>query len=201
MSYRTPLSDYDFVMHRLLRVSDLDIPGYGDLDTEFTGAVLAEAGKLAEEVLAPLNAVGDKQGCRLENGVVRMPQGHRAALDALREGGWTSLDLPTEYGGQGLPYVMHIAVSEPFVSANMAFDIFLGLTHGAFSAIANHGSEAQKALYLPRLASCEWTGAMDLTEPQCGTDLGLIRTRAEPQADGSYRITGGKREKIKGGLK
>ena len=192
MSYRAPLRDYDFVLHRLLKVSDLDIPGYGDLDPEFTGAVIEEAGKLAEEVLAPLNASGDHEGCRLENGVVRTPEGFRAAFDALRQGGWTTLDCAEEYGGQGLPNLMYTLVSEPFVSSNMAFNTFHGLTHGAYSTIAAHGSADQKALYLPRLASCEWTGTMNLTEPHAGTDLGLIRTRAEPQDDGSYRITGNK---------
>jgi len=192
MTYQTPLTDLDFVLHRLLAVSASDIPGYADLDPSFTRAVLEEAAKLSHDVLAPLNAVGDVQGCRLENGVVRMPEGFQAGFDALRQGGWTALDCATEFGGQGLPYLMHTAVNECFVSANMALNMVQGLTHGAYSAIAAHGSPAQKALYLPKLTSCEWTGTMNLTEPQCGTDLGLIRTKAEPQADGSYRVTGTK---------
>ena len=192
MTYKTPLTDLDFVLHRVLGISQSDIPGYADLDPAFTQAVLDEAAKLSHAVLAPLNAVGDREGCRLENGVVRMPTGFQAAFDALRQGGWTALDCAEEFGGQGLPYLMHTAVNECFVSANMALNMVQGLTHGAYSAIAAHGSAAQKALYLPKLASCAWTGTMNLTEPHCGTDLGLIRTKAEPQADGSYRVTGTK---------
>ncbi len=192
MTYQTPLADFDFLLHRVLKISTQDIPGYADLDPGFTAAILGEAGKLSEQVLAPLNAVGDREGCRLENGVVRTPAGFRAAFDALRDGGWTALDCAPEFGGQGLPSLMHTAINEPFVSANMALNMFLGLTHGAYSAIATHGSAEQKALFLPKLASCQWTGTMNLTEPQCGTDLGLIRTRAEPAADGTWRITGTK---------
>jgi alkylation response protein AidB-like acyl-CoA dehydrogenase len=191
-AYTAPLKDMQFLLHDVLKVSASDIPGYGDLDDGFTAAVLEEAGKVASAVLAPLNAAGDREGCRLENGVVRTPAGFDAAMRAMREGGWTALDAPAEFGGQGLPYLMHTAVNEGFVSANMAFNMYQGLTHGAVSAILAHGTEAQKALYLPKMVSCEWTGTMNLTEPHCGTDLGLMRTRAEPQADGSYRITGQK---------
>ena len=191
MTYRPPLRDYAFLLHQVMRVQQMDIPGYADLDPGFTGAVLEEAGKLAAEVLAPLNAVGDREGCRLENGVVRTPAGFKAAFDALRQGGWTALDCGVEFGGQGLPYLMHTVVNEPFVSANMALNMYMGLTHGAYSAIRVHGTDQQKADYLPKLASCEWTGTMNLTEPQCGTDLGLIRTRAEPAGD-AWAITGTK---------
>ena len=192
MGYRAPLGEIDFVLHQVLRVQDSPVPGYGDLDQGFTRAILEEAGKLSEAVLAPLNAVGDREGCRLEGGKVRLPQGFQAAFDALRQGGWTAIDCDTDHGGQGLPYVLHTAVNETFVSANMALQMYQGLTHGAYSALRAHGTEAQKALYLPKLASCEWTGTMNLTEPHCGTDLGLIRTRAEPEADGSWKITGTK---------
>jgi alkylation response protein AidB-like acyl-CoA dehydrogenase len=192
MTYRTPLQDIDFLLHHVLKVQDQEIPGYADLDQGFTSAILGEAAKLAEEVLAPLNAVGDREGCKLENGRVRVPEGFQAAFDQLRHGGWTAIDCDVEHGGQGLPYIMHTAVNEPFVSANMALNMYQGLTHGAYSALRAHGSAEQKALYLPKLASCEWTGTMNLTEPHCGTDLGLIRTKAEPQEDGSYRITGTK---------
>jgi len=192
MTYTAPVKDMQFLLHQVMGVQALPIPGYADLDEGFTAAVLEEAGKLAHDVLAPLNAVGDKQGCRLENGVVRTPDGFKPAFDALREGGWTALDCATEFGGQGLPYLMGTAVGEVLVSANMAFNMYQGLTHGAYSAINVHGTAAQKAMYLPKLASCEWTGTMNLTEPHCGTDLGLMRTRAEPQADGSYLITGTK---------
>jgi alkylation response protein AidB-like acyl-CoA dehydrogenase len=192
MTYRAPVQDMQFLLHQVLQISTSDIPGYSDLDEGFTAAVLEEAGKIASDVLAPLNAVGDAEGCTLENGVVRTPKGFKAAFDALRGGGWTALDCAPEFGGQGLPYLIHSAVNEALVSANMALNMYQGLTHGAYSAIAVHGSAEQKAMYLPKLASCEWTGTMNLTEPHCGTDLGLMRTRAEPQADGSYKVTGTK---------
>ncbi|MBE0554607.1 MAG: acyl-CoA dehydrogenase C-terminal domain-containing protein [Rhodobacteraceae bacterium] len=191
-SYNAPLKDMQFLLHDVLNIAASDVPGYADLDQGFTSAVLEEAGKLATDVLAPLNAVGDTEGCRLENGVVRTPTGFKAAFDQLREGGWTALDCDPEYGGQGLPYIMGTAVGEIFVSANMAFNMYQGLTHGAYSAIHVHGTVEQKAMYLPKMVSCEWTGTMNLTEPHCGTDLGLMRTKAEPQADGSYKITGQK---------
>lgn len=191
-SYTAPVKDMQFLLHGLLKVQGADVPGYADLDEAFTSAVLDEAGKVASEVLAPLNAVGDTEGCRLENGVVRTPKGFDAAFKAMKDGGWTALDCDPDYGGQGLPYLMGTAVGEIFVSANMAFNMYQGLTHGAYSAIHTHGTAEQKAKYLPKLVSCDWTGTMNLTEPHCGTDLGLMRTKAEPQADGSYRITGQK---------
>ncbi|MCF8485345.1 MAG: acyl-CoA dehydrogenase C-terminal domain-containing protein [Rhodobacteraceae bacterium] len=191
-SYTAPVKDMQFILHNVLKVTAADTPGYSDLDEGFTSAVLEEAGKVASEVLAPLNAIGDREGCVLENGVVRTPTGFKAAFDAMREGGWTALDCDPDYGGQGLPYLMGTAVGEIFVSANMAFNMYQGLTHGAYSAIHTHGTAEQKAKYLPPMVSCDWTGTMNLTEPHCGTDLGLMRTKAEPQADGSYRITGQK---------
>ena len=191
-SYTAPVKDMQFVLHDVLQITASDIPGYADLDAGFTAAVLEEAGKLASDVLAPLNAVGDREGCRLENGVVRTPAGFKAAFDQLREGGWTALDCDPDYGGQGLPYLMGTAVGEILVSANMALNMYQGLTHGAYSAIHAHGTAEQKATYLPKMVSCDWTGTMNLTEPHCGTDLGLMRTKAEPQADGSYKITGQK---------
>ena len=191
-SYTAPLADLQFVLHDLLKVSASAVPGYSDLDAGFTAAVLEEAGKVATEVLAPLNAVGDRQGCTLENGVVRTPVGFVVAFKMMKDGGWTALDCDPAFGGQGLPYLIGSAVGEVFVSANMAFNMYQGLTHGAYSAIHFHGTDAQKAMYLPKLVSCDWTGTMNLTEPHCGTDLGLMRTKAEPQADGSYQITGQK---------
>ena len=191
-TYTAPVKDMQFLLHDVLKINEADIPGYADLDRSFTQAVLDEAGKVAQDVLTPLNAVGDVEGCVLENGVVRTPTGFKAAFDQLREGGWMSLDAAPEYGGQGLPYLMHTAVNETFVSANMAFNMYQGLTHGAYTAILVHGTEAQKQTWLPKMVSCEWTGTMNLTEPHCGTDLGLLRTKAEPQADGSYKITGQK---------
>ena len=191
-SYTAPLKDMQFVLHDVLQVTASDIPGYADLDAGFTAAVLEEAGKLASDVIAPLNAVGDREGCRLENGVVRTPTGFKAAFEQLKEGGWTALDCDPDYGGQGLPYLMGTAVGEIFVASNMALNMYQGLTHGAYSAIHAHGTADQKATYLPKMVSCEWTGTMNLTEPHCGTDLGLMRSKAEPQADGSYKITGQK---------
>ena len=190
--YNAPTKDLQFVLHDLLKVSEQDIEGYDDLDRDFTSAVIEEAGKVATEVLHPLNVVGDKEGCVLENGVVRTPTGFKAAFEQMKEGGWTAMDCDPAYGGQGLPYVMNTAAQEPFVSANMAFNMYQGLTHGAYSAIHAHGTDAQKQMYLPNMVTCEWTGTMNLTEPHCGTDLGLMRTKAAPHADGSYKITGQK---------
>ena len=191
-TFAAPTRDLQFVLQDLLKVSEQDIPGFADLDADFTSAVLEEAGKIANEVLAPLNAIGDKEGCTLENGVVRTPTGFKAAFDQIREGGWTAMDCDPEYGGQGLPYVIHTATQETFVSANMAFNMYQGLTHGAYSAIYHHASDELKAIYLPKMVTCEWTGTMNLTEPHCGTDLGLMRTKAEPQGDSSFKITGQK---------
>ena len=190
--YNAPVKDLQFVLHDLLKVSEQDIPGFEGLDRDFTGAVIEEAGKVASEVLAPLNMVGDVEGCVLENGVVRTPKGFKDAFMVMKDGGWTAMDCDPEYGGQGLPYVMHTAAQELMVSANMAFQMYQGLTHGAYSAIHVHGSDAQKQKFLPKMVTCEWTGTMNLTEPHCGTDLGLMRTKAVPQDDGSYKITGQK---------
>lgn len=190
--YNAPVKDLQFVLHDLLKVSEQDIPGFEDLDRDFTCAVIEEAGKVASEVLAPLNMVGDVEGCVLENGVVRTPTGFKAAFDQVREGGWTTLDCDEAYGGQGLPYVMSMAALEPSVSANMAFNMYQGLTHGAYSAIHVHGTDDQKQTFLPKMVSCEWTGTMNLTEPHCGTDLGLMRTKAVPNGDGTYKISGQK---------
>ena len=191
-NYTAPTKDMLFVLNDVLKIDSQDIPGYDELDADFTSAVLTECGKLTSEVLAPLNAVGDIEGCKLENGVVRTPTGFKEAFDEVKAGGWPGLDCDPEFGGQNMPYVMATAASEMFAAANMGFSMYQGLTHGAYSAIHTHGSEDQKATYLPKLVSCEWTGTMNLTEPHCGTDLGLMRTKAEPQEDGSYAITGQK---------
>jgi alkylation response protein AidB-like acyl-CoA dehydrogenase len=191
-SYAPPLRDIDFVLHDVLAVQDSTLPGYAELDRDFTSAILEEAGRIASDVLAPLNAIGDRQGCRLENGVVRTPHGFREAFDTVRAGGWTGLDCDPAFGGQGLPYVLATAVGEMGAAANIALVMYQALTHGAYTAIHVHGSPEQKATYLPKLVTCEWTGTMNLTEPHAGTDLGLLRTRAELQDDGSYRITGQK---------
>ena len=191
-SYTAPARDMQFVLHEVLKISEADIPGYGDLDEEFTTAILDEAGKLASEVMEPLNGVGDREGCALENGVVRTPKGFSEAFDTIREGGWMSLDLPEEYGGQNMPGVLGSVVGEMFSAANHSLTMYHGLTHGAVSAILAHGSDAQKATYAPPMAEGRWTGTMNLTESHCGTDLGLMRTKAEPQDDGSYLVTGQK---------
>ena len=191
-TFTAPVKDMQFVLHDVLKASEQDVPGYDELDRDFTAAILEEAGKLSTDVFAPLNAVGDQQGVRLENGVVRTPEGFKAAFDQFREGGWSGLDCDPEYGGQGLPHLVSTATGEIFSAANMAFMMYPGLTHGAYSAIHAHGTDEQKQTYLPKMVTCEWTGTMNLTEPHCGTDLGLMRTKAEPQGDGSYKITGQK---------
>ena len=191
-SYTAPSKDMQYVLHDVLNIAASDIPGYADLDRDFTAAILDEAGKIATGVLSPLNPVGDTVGCKMENGVVYTPPGFKEAFAQMQAGGWPGIDMPEEFGGQGLPYVMGTAVGEFFSSANQAFTMYQGLTHGAASTILAHGTQEQKATYLPRMVACDWTGTMNLTEPHCGTDLGLMRTKAEPQADGSYKVTGQK---------
>jgi alkylation response protein AidB-like acyl-CoA dehydrogenase len=190
--YNAPTKDTQFILHDVLKVSEAATPGYNELERDFTGAILEEAGKISSEVLHPLNVVGDTEGCRLENGIVYTPTGFKDAFEQVKEGGWTGLDMPEQYGGQNMPYVLGTAVGELFSSANQAFVMYQGLTHGAASAILAHGTDAQKDTYLPKMVSCEWTGTMNLTEPHCGTDLGLMRTKAEPQADGTYKVSGQK---------
>ena len=191
-TYTAPTKDMQFILHDVLKVTQSSIPGYDELEPDFTSAILEEAGKISTEVLAPLNPVGDKEGCRLENGVVYTPTGFKDAFEKVKEGGWTGLDMPEEYGGQNMPVVIGSAVGEFFSASNMAFTMYQGLTHGAASAILAHGTQAQKDMYLAKMVSCDWTGTMNLTEPHCGTDLGLMRTKAEPQEDGSYKLTGQK---------
>ena len=190
--YIAPTKDMQYVLNDVLDVKNLSIPGYADLDADFLSAILEEAGKITSQVLAPLNAVGDQEGCHFENGVIRTPAGFKDAFEQVKEGGWTGIDCDPEFGGQGLPYLVGTAVGEMFASSNMAFGMYQGLTHGAYSAIHAHGTEAQKQTYLPNMVSCDWTGTMNLTEPHCGTDLGLMRTKAEPQEDGTFKITGQK---------
>jgi alkylation response protein AidB-like acyl-CoA dehydrogenase len=192
-TYRAPLRDMRFVLNELADPVRLRaLPGCEEVTPDLIDPVLEEAAKLCEEVLTPLNRPGDEEGCMLENGVVRTPKGFPEAYAAFREGGWPSLNCDPEYGGQGLPKTVSLFVEEMICSANLSFGMYPGLSHGAYSALRLHGTEELKARYLPKLVSGEWTGTMCLTEPQCGTDLGLIRTRAIPADDGSYRITGNK---------
>ncbi len=191
--FQAPTKDVQFILHEVLRIHERsDIEGYADLTDDMTGAIFEEAGKIASEVLLPINETGDKQGCVLENGVVRTPDGFKEAYTAMCEGGWPGIDCNPEYGGQGMPYIVHAVTGEFSSSAAMAFSMYQGLTHGAIKAIEGFGSDAQKDLYLPKMISGSWTGTMNLTEPHCGTDLGLLRTKAEPQDDGSYKISGQK---------
>ncbi|MDC3090296.1 acyl-CoA dehydrogenase C-terminal domain-containing protein [Paracoccaceae bacterium] len=191
-SYQPPLEDFNFILHDFLKIEKEDIKGYNDLLPEFTKTIFEEAGKLASEVISPSNRDGDEQGCKLENGIVRTPDSFKVAFDKLREGGWLSLDIEEEFGGQNLPLILSTVTNEMFTSANMSLTMYSGLSRGAYSAISLHGSEEQKQLYLPKLASCEWTGTMNLTEPHCGTDLGLIRTKATPNGNGLYEVSGQK---------
>ncbi|HET6182182.1 MAG TPA: acyl-CoA dehydrogenase C-terminal domain-containing protein [Acetobacteraceae bacterium] len=191
--YAAPLRDMRFVLNELAGIDRLRaLPGCAELGPELVDPILEEAAKFCTEVLLPLNRSGDEEGCTLENGVVRTPRGFPEAYRAFCEGGWTALGADPEYGGQGLPKSVGLLVEEMICATNLSFGMYPGLSHGAYMALAKHGSAEQRALYLPKLASGEWAGTMCLTEPQCGTDLGLIRTRAVPHADGSFRITGGK---------
>jgi alkylation response protein AidB-like acyl-CoA dehydrogenase len=192
-SYKAPLRDMRFVFNEVADPARLRaLPGCEEVGPDLIDPVLEEAAKLCEEVLFPLNRPGDEEGCTIENGVVRTPNGFPEAYRAFREGGWTALGCDPEDGGQGLPNTLSMLVEEMICSANLSFGMYPGLSHGAYAALRTHGSAELRETYLPRLASGEWSGTMCLTEPQCGTDLGLIRTRAVPADDGSYRITGNK---------
>ena len=195
-TYTPPLRDMQFVMHELLDVGSAlrELPPHADLDADTINAVLEEGGKFAAEVLLPLNAVGDREGCRLDRGSheVTPPTGFKQAYARYVEGGWPALSCDPAFGGQGLPHTVNQCFYEMLNSANQAWTMYPGLTHGAYECLHAHGTQEQKAMYLPKLTSGEWTGTMCLTEPHCGTDLGLLRTKAEPQPDGTYRITGGK---------
>ncbi len=191
--YTPPLRDMRFVLHELHGSDELStLPGLDELTADVIDAVLEEAGKLATNVLAPLNASGDREGCTYENGVVRTPSGFKEAYRTYVEGGWAGIGNDPAHGGQGLPYSVTKLVEEMLCSGNLAFGIFPGLTQGACHALGAHADAELKARFLPKLVSGEWSGTMCLTEPQCGTDLGLVRTRAVPRGDGSYGVTGAK---------
>jgi acyl-CoA dehydrogenase len=192
--YRAPVEDTLFVLNEVLGYErHSNLAGFSDATPDVVEAILAEAARLAENVMAPLNRVGDIEGCRrAEDGSVATPEGFGEAYEQYRQGGWMGLAAPAEYGGQALPYAVHSAVSEYFSSANMALMMYPGLTQGAIAAILVHGTDEQKAAWLPKMVEGAWTGTMNLTEPHCGTDLGLLRTKAVPDGDGTYRISGQK---------
>ena len=192
--YKAPVEDVTFLLNDVFQIDRYDnLPGFTDASADVREAILGEAAKLSEEVLQPLNRVGDLEGCkRHDDGSVTTPKGFKEAFKQVAEGGWLGLSVPTEYGGQGLPVTLSQIVNEFQCSANMAFTMYGGLTMGATAALLVHGSPEQKKTYVPKMVAGEWTGTMNLTEPHCGTDLGLMRTKAVKQADGSYKITGTK---------
>jgi alkylation response protein AidB-like acyl-CoA dehydrogenase len=195
-TYTPPLRDMQFVLHELLGVVDelKMLPAHADIDRDTVDAVLGEAGKFCAEVLQPINASGDAEGCTLDRTThaVKTPAGYKEAYAKFVEGGWPSLAADPEYGGQGLPHVVNQAFYEMLNSANQAWTMYPGLAHGAYECLHAHGTPEQKALYLPKIVSGEWLGTMCLTESHCGTDLGMLRTKAEPRPDGSYALTGSK---------
>ncbi|QUS37961.1 acyl-CoA dehydrogenase [Tardiphaga alba] len=193
-SYKAPLEDVGFLLNDVFQFDRYNnLPGFADASADVREAILGEAAKLSENVLQPLNRVGDLEGCkRHDDGSVTTPKGFKDAFKQVAEGGWLGLSAPAEYGGQGLPVTLSQTVAEFQISANMAFSMYGGLTMGATAALIVHGKDEQKSKYLPKMIAGEWTGTMNLTEPHCGTDLGLLRTKAVKQDDGSYKITGTK---------
>ncbi len=193
-SYTAPTRDTRFVVNELLDLASYgNLPGFESATPDMIDTVINEAGRFCAEVLAPINAAGDEHGCtRHEDGSVTTPPGFKAAFEQFREAGWGTISAPEEWGGQGMPHVLGFMIEEFISSANQSFGMYPGLANGAVSALIARGSDEQKAKYLPKMVANEWLGTMNLTEAQCGTDLGMIRTRAEPQADGSHAITGTK---------
>ena len=194
--YNPPLRDMQFVLHEVFHVADelKALPAHADTDVDTINAVIEEAGKFASEVIFPLNISGDEEGCVLDRTTheVTTPKGFKEAYAKYVEGGWPALSCDPAFGGQGLPFVVNQCTYEMLNSANQAWTMYPGLSHGAYEALVAHGTDEQKKTYLPKLTSGEWTGTMCLTEPQCGTDLGMLRTKAEPQVDGTYKLTGNK---------
>ncbi len=191
--YHAPINDFRFLLHDYLDLEAYDqLPSFEHADAEIINAVLEEGARFCESVLHPLNAPGDLAGCRFDDGEVSTPEGFPDAYQTYCEGGWPGLTSSPDYGGQGLPYVLGLAMAEMITASNTSWGMYPALSHGAWEALNKHGSQEQKDLFLPKMVSGEWTGTMNLTEPQCGTDLGLIRARAEPNNDGSYQVSGTK---------
>lgn len=192
--YQAPVKDTLFVLNDVLGFERYaNLPGFADASGDMLDAILGEAAKLAENVIQPTNRIGDMEGCvRHADGSVTTPAAFKDAFAQYRDGGWMGLAVPQEFGGQGLPYTIHTAIGEYMCAANMAFMMYSGLTQGAIAAIVEHGSDEQKATYLPKMTEGTWTGTMNLTEPHCGTDLGLLRSKAVPNGNGSYKISGQK---------
>ena len=193
-AYAPPLRDMQFILNEVLEISKFsNLPGFADASEDIVAAILEEGGKLAANVLHPINQSGDHEGCtRHADGSVTTPKGFKEAYETYVQGGWQGLSADPEYGGQGLPYILAVAVSEMISAANMAFGMYPGLARGAADAIYAHGTDEQKKTYLPKMIAGEWGGTMNLTEPHCGTDLGLLRAKAVPQEGGSYKISGQK---------
>ncbi|WP_020558668.1 acyl-CoA dehydrogenase C-terminal domain-containing protein [Thiofilum flexile] len=192
-TYKAPLRDLQFVYKELFDATSLQaLPGFEEVDTDLTDTILEEAGRFCETVLQPLNQSGDEEGCHFNNGAVTTPKGFKAAYQAFCENGWGAVTADPTYGGQGLPKTIGMMVEEMICSANMSFGMYPGLTEGAYNALAKFGTDELKTTYLPKMVTGEWSGTMCLTEPHCGTDLGLVRTKAEPQSNGAYKVTGTK---------
>ena len=192
-SYTPPIENIKFILHDVLKCESLSqLPGYEDATPDIIDQILEEGGKICEEVLFPLNQVGDQQGCTFKDGEVTTPEGFKEAYQTFIEGGWSGLASDPEYGGMGMPQLINTAMKEMICSSNMSLGMYPGLSYGAYEAMHKFGSDEQKATYLEKLVSGKWSGTMCLTEPHCGTDLGLIKTKAEPQDDGSHKITGTK---------
>src|SRR6201995_5443239 len=191
--YRAPVEDFQFLIHEFLEAEKhRDLPGFEELTPDLIDDILTNAGKFCEEVLQPINQSGDEEGCHFENGVVRTPKGFKDAYRAYSEGGWGGLSAPAEFGGSNMPVLLSMAVGEMAMAANQSFAMYPGLTSAAYGALITIGADWMKQHLVPKMVSGEWAGTMCLTEPGCGTDLRLMKTKAVEQPDGTYKITGTK---------